>query len=338
MAKVRLADIAERVGVSTVTVHNALSGQKGVSDELRRQIIALADEMGYRQNTAAAKRERGRSLKNIGIIISEKYLAEYTTFYWKMYQEMALIATDKGCMTAVEILKHETEEKLILPKVVSEDTVEGLVIMGKISKEYIHFLKRGTGKPVIFLDFYDKELSADSVIADNFYGMYLMTEYLFEQGLRKMAYVGSIQATSSIMDRYCGFQKALWEHGEELPREWLIADRDEMGDIMFELPENLPEAFVCNCDLVAGKLILMLEERGIRVPEDISVVGFDNYLYPGFPDKHITSYEVNTKVMVRVALEKVLKRLRNPESGRGLDIVSGHIVEKESVKKADRGI
>ena len=71
MAKVRLADIAERVGVSTVTVHNALSGQKGVSDELRQQIVRLADEMGYRQNTAAAKREKGRGLRNIGIIISE---------------------------------------------------------------------------------------------------------------------------------------------------------------------------------------------------------------------------------------------------------------------------
>lgn len=125
-----------------------------------------------------------------------------------------------------------------------------------------------------------------------------------------MAYVGSIRAISSIMDRYCGFRKALWEHGVELP-----------------------EAFICNCDLVAGKLILMLEERGLKVSEDISVVGFDNYLYPGFPDKHITSYEVNTKTMVRVALEKVLKRLRAPEFGTGLDIISGHIVEKESVRK-----
>lgn len=338
MGKVRLADIAERIGVSTVTVHNALSGQKGVSDELRQQIIQLADEMGYRQNTAAAKREKGRSLKNIGIVISEKYLAEYTTFYWKMYQEMALTATDKNCMTSVEILKHEAEAKLILPRVVAEGTVEGLIIMGKISKRYIRFLKEATKMPIIFLDFYDKELAADSVIADNFYGMYLMTQYLFEQGLRKMAYVGSIQATSSIMDRYCGFQKALWENGEELPKEWLIEDRNEIGDIIIELPEKLPEVFVCNCDLVAGKLILMLEERRIRVPEDVSVVGFDNYLYPGFPDKRITSYEVNTKAMVKVALEKVLKRLKNPESGRGLDIISGHIVEKESVKKPDNGL
>lgn len=334
MAKVRLADIAEKIGVSTVTVHNALSGQKGVSDELRQRIIELADEMGYRQNTAAVKREKGRGLRNIGILISEKYLAEYTTFYWKMYQEMALIAVDKNCMTSVEILKHEIETGFILPRVVTEATVEGLIIMGMINKEYIRFLQKESRMPVIFLDFYDKELSVDSVIGDNFYGMYLMTEYLFEHGFSRMAYVGSIRATSSIMDRYCGFQKALWEHGVELPEEWLIEDRNEMGDIMFELPERLPEAFVCNCDLVAGKLILMLEERGLRVPEDISVVGFDNYLYPGFPDKHITSYEVNTKVMVRVALEKVLKRLRNPQSGRGLDIISGHIVEKESVRKA----
>lgn len=125
MAKVRLADIAERAGVSTVTVHNALSGQKGVSDELRRKIIGLAKEMGYRKN-AAVGRESGRGLKNIGILISEKYLAEYTTFYWKMYQEMALVAADKNCMTSVEILKHEAEDTLMLPRVVEENTVEGL--------------------------------------------------------------------------------------------------------------------------------------------------------------------------------------------------------------------
>lgn len=332
MGKVRLADIAEKAGVSTVTVHNALSGQKGVSDELRKKIVELAEEMGYRQNTAV-KREKGRSLKNIGILISERYLAEYTTFYWKMYQEMALVAVDKNCMTSVEILKHEAERILTLPRIVAEDTVEGLIVMGKIEKEYIRFLQREARMPVIFLDFYDKELAADAVIGDNFYGMYMMTEYLFEQGFKKMAYVGSIRATSSIMDRYCGFRKALWEHGMELQEEWLIEDRNEMGDIILELPEELPEAFVCNCDLVAEKLILMLEERGIRVPEDISVAGFDNYLYPGFPDKHITSYEVNTKTMVRVALEKVLKRLKNPESGTGLDVISGHIVVKESVRK-----
>ena len=195
-------------------------------------------------------------------------------------------------------------------------------------------MKKHTDVPVIFLDFYDKELAKDAVIADNFYGMYLMTGYLFEQGFTKMAYVGSIHVTSSIMDRYCGFYKAQLEHGQVLPEEWLIEDRDEKGvSINIKLPEHMPEAFVCNCDLTAGNLIVELEKQGYRVPEDISVVGFDNYLYPGFPDKKITSYEVNTQVMVKVALEKALKQIKNPASGRGLSVVSGKIVEKESVRK-----
>ena len=316
MGKVRMADIAAKVGVSTVTVHNALAGNKGVSDEMREKIQKVADELGYHQMTAAAKRERNKGgLHNIGVIISERYLATYTTFYWKMYQELALVATDKNCMAAVEILKWDMEENFILPRIQEENTVDALIVMGEISREYIHFMKKHTDMPVIFLDFYDKELAKDAVIADNFYGMYLMTEYLFEQGFTKMAYVGSIHATSSIMDRYCGFYKAQLEHGQILPEEWLIEDRDEKGSTHIKLE---------------------LEKQGYRVPEDISVVGFDNYLYPGFPDKKITSYEVNTLVMVKVALEKALKQIKNPDSGRGLSIVSGKIVEKESVQKSCR--
>lgn len=334
MGKVRMADIAKEVGVSAVTVHNALTGNKGVSDEMRQKIQKVADEMGYHQMSAAAKRERNKGgLRNIGVIISEKYLAAYTTFYWKMYQELALVATDKGCMAAVEILKHDMENNFILPRVQEEHTVDALVVMGEISRECIHFMKERTDVPVIFLDFYDKELANDAVITDNFYGMYLMTGYLFEQGFTKMAYVGSIHATSSIMDRYCGFYKAQLEHGQALPDEWLIEDRDEKGAMSIRLPEHMPEAFVCNCDLAAGMLIMELEKQGYRVPEDISVVGFDNYLYPGFPDKKITSYEVNTQAMAKVALEKALKQIKNPASGRGLSIVSGKIVEKESVRR-----
>lgn len=334
MGKVRMADIAQRIGVSTVTVHNALAGNKGVSDEMRQKILTAAEEMGYQQMTAAAKREKNKGgLRNIGVIISEKYLANYTTFYWKMYQELALIATDKNCMAAVEILKHEMEDELILPRIQEERTVDALIVMGEISRRYIHFMKQHTDMPIIFLDFYDKELANDAVITDNFYGMYLMTEYLFEQGFTKMAYVGSVNATSSIMDRYCGFYKSQLEHGCEVSKDWVIEDRDEKGAMNIEFPREMPEVFVCNCDLAAGMVIVELEKQGYRVPEDISVIGFDNYLYPGFPDKNITSYEVNMRAMAKVALEKALKQMKNPSSGRGLSIVSGKIIEKGSVRK-----
>ena len=86
MAKaVKLADIAERVGVSTVTVSKALSGQKGVSEEVREKIHSIAEELGYQQPSAARKSQNHKNF-NIGILISERFLVKYESFYWQMYQ------------------------------------------------------------------------------------------------------------------------------------------------------------------------------------------------------------------------------------------------------------
>ena len=95
MAKaVKLADIAERVGVSTVTVSKALSGQKGVSEEDREKIRSIAEELGYQQPSAAKKSQNQKSY-NIGILISERFLDKYESFYWQMYQAVATRATAK---------------------------------------------------------------------------------------------------------------------------------------------------------------------------------------------------------------------------------------------------
>ena len=88
MAKaVKLADIAEQVGVSTVTVSKALTGQKGVSEEMREKIKNLAEELGYR-SPSETKRQSAEKQYNIGVLIQEVYLDKYDSFYWKMYQEV----------------------------------------------------------------------------------------------------------------------------------------------------------------------------------------------------------------------------------------------------------
>ena len=97
--------------------------------------------------------------------------------------------------------------------------------------------------------------------------------------------------------------------------------------------ENMPTAFVCNSDLTASMVINQLEEQGYRVPEDFSVVGFDNYLFPGLCDVEITTYEVDIREMANKAIHVLLKKVSGERYKQGITIVEGRLVEKASVQQ-----
>lgn len=330
MQKVRLADIAQKVGVSTVTVHNALSGQKGVSEQLRARIWEQAEKMGYQPRTSAKKQSGQAQLAKIVVLVREQYAAQYTTFYWKMYEQMAAAAAGRACFTVIETVRREHEAAALLPEAVSDPSVAGIIVMGPFARGYLRSLRRQTDLPLVFLDYYDNDVARDAVVADNFHGAYLMTDHLLSQGVSRLAYVGSIHASGSIMDRYCGFRKALFEYRRDLPPEWLIEDRDSAGNIGFSLPEHLPQAFVCSSDLTAGMVMTRLGERGCRVPEDILVVGFENYCCPGSADLDITTYDVDTEAMAQLALERMLAKIADPRNGCALRTVNGHMICRRS--------
>ena len=112
--------------------------------------------------------------------------------------------------------------------------------------------------------------------------------------------------------------------------EILTADIEE--DLMI-LPTEMPTAFFCNCDLTAGKLIQKLRANGYRIPEDISVVGFDNYIYPGMCDVGITTYEVDQPEMAKQAVKRLIKRIEKTPCKYGTHVVEGNIVIKDSVRR-----
>lgn len=337
MAKaVKLADIASKLGVSTVTVSKALSGQKGVSESMREKIKKLADEMGYKQPSALRQEKPSKSY-NIGVLVSEQYLDKYDSFYWKMYQCVATKAVQHECFTMLEVITRENEKEIKLPKIVVERKVDGLVIVGRLNSTYLKTLQDDAGMPSVYLDFYDTTSSNDAVISNSYYGSYLLTNYLFEKGHTKIAYVGTLLFTGSITDRYFGYAKSMMEHGVSIRDEWVIPDRDMQYGVInlegkLEKLEEKPTAYVCNSDLTASMLIKQLEDRGYRIPEDISVVGFDNYLYPGLCDVDITTYEVDMKEMARKTIHILLKKMNGEHYKQGISIVEGHLVEKNSVK------
>lgn len=334
MAKksVRLSDIAEKLDVSTVTVSNALAGQKGVSEELRERIRQTAVEMGYRPKAAPVA--AARKIFNVGVIISEKYLGEYPSYYWKVYQEFSLMAGTCNCVILFETLRHESERTLTPPLFAVEQKIQGLVVIGEISSLYLQSLRERTALPMVFVDFTKRSIPVPSVMANNFYGMYQMVSYLIHYGHREIAYVGNTRATNSIMDRYFGYCKALMENGIPVNPDWVLDDRTVEGQIEeLQLPKRMPTAFACNCDLTASVVTNQLVKCGYRVPQDISIVGFDNYLYDGLCDVKITTYEVNLKEMVRYALETIIAMANTGKPSGDMMFVSGRIVEKESVLK-----
>lgn len=333
--KVKMADIAAKLNISTVTVSKALTDQKGVSEELREKIKLLANQMNYRHPSSY---RNGRSVKsyNIGIIIPDKYLGKYESFYWKLYQKVATEAVQKECFTMLEVISTEDEGKQELPKLIKEKRVDGAILLGKPGNGYVRKLKTDGSVPVVCLDFFDESNHFDSVISDGFYGTYILTNYLFEMGHEDIAYVGTLMFTGSITDRYFGYCKSMLEHGRKVPDEWVMDDRDwETGDVAsfkLKFPERMPTAFVCNCDLTASNVIKSLKEIGYSVPDDISVVGFDNFIYPGLCDIRITTYEVDTREMARTSISMLLSRMENKALKPVIKVIDGHIVYKDSVK------
>lgn len=330
--KVKLEDIAEKLDVSIVTVSNALKGKKGVSSEMRERILAAAEKMGY-QSTLREKKDHNSYI--IGVAVAEKYVKEFPSFYMDIYQRIAGEAVKKGHLTVLEVVTAEKESMERPFEPFLEKKTAGLILIGELKKEYIRALRRNYDIPIICVDYYDVYEDIDYIVADGFGGMSRMTEFLLEQGYRDLMFVGTPTATKNITDRYLGYCKALEKAGIEDAQERVLPDRDFVnGDyrIDFELPERLPEAFVCNCDKTAGILIEKLSGFGICVPDDVSVVGFDDYnaQLPG--DLKLTTYENDEKAIAQISMNMMLRRIEGGRHAAGVRIVEGSVVPGNTVK------
>lgn len=326
---VTMRDIAAKLGISVVSVSKAFSGQRGVSPELRRKILKTAETMGYKYGTEAKKKKALSG--NIGIIVAERYMSE-NSFYFKFMRGISTALQQRKHYAFFHTLTSVNEEKAVLPDIFFHQRVDGIIILGQIADKYIRAVL-DTGIPVVFLDFYNQLTAESCVVGDSFYAAYELTNYLIDNGHREIAFVGNIHATSSIQDRYLGYAKSLIEHNIRLSDYYLISDRKaDTGEfIPLELPVVMPTAFVCNCDEAAGRLMALLSERGYRVPEDISVTGFDNSVYSSITVPNITTFEVNTEKMSAIAVDALLSKINTPSENIGMIQVKGRIVFKDSV-------
>ncbi len=333
MAKaVRMSDIAERLHVSIVTVSKALAGKDGVSEELRQEILQLAEEMGYENKKA--KPVAAAKTYTLGIVTSYRYIEKGQSFYWNLYERILFYLAQTGHIGILEVVNDTAEQNCQVPRLVQEERVDGVIVMGNFSKAYRNMLAE-TEIPLVVLDAFDARYHRDSVISDGYYGMYTMVDYLLQMGHRNIVFVGSVNATSSITDRYYGYCRAMREAGVTVTEDHILPDRDAEGKVTVSLERlsELPTAFACNCDVTAYVLLNALKEKGIRVPEDVSVVGFDDYILADLVVPSLTTYAIDVDHMAKVSAQQLIRRIQNPEAEVRRIVVSGKLMIRESVQK-----
>ncbi len=330
--KVTLQMIAQRAGVSVVTVSNVLSGKKGASDQVRNLILALAEETGY-QKSALKEKEKGRAYR-FGVLIAERYVKEYLSFYMHIYKEIAQEAAKHNSLTIMEVIDEAQESTADQVYRFADEEIDGLLIIGEMSPLFVDRVRESAHVPVVGVDFYDVDKDMDFIISDSFRGMQKATERLIQFGHRDIVFVGTPTATNSIMDRYMGYCKALLLN--HIDNTSLICDRSEDGyssEIEFQLPLKLPSAFVCNCERTTGILIEKLRERGVRIPEDVSIVAFDRFLDEYPEELEVTTYEIDENALARISVTILIKRISGKGKPTGIRMVNGALKDGNTVKR-----
>ena len=322
-----MKDIADRLNITVMSVSKALSGKEGVSEDLRKKILATADELGYKKTSA-----NGNSVsKNIGILVTERRM-DSNVSYMSIQQPLISYLSQLNYYGITEIISDETEHLLIKPKIIKEKKVSALIVLGQMEDSYIKMLK-STKLPCIFINYmYDQE-NEDGIVSDDLYGGFTLAEYLIGKGCKSIGFVGNRLFTEMIMDRYLGILKAVLHRGLHMPDSYVIPDVNEYGEEQsLFLPETMPDAFICNDCRVAYKLIHQLEGLEYDVPEKISVAAFDDGIFADIGIPKLTTYSVDYNKMAMMAAESIVMKLENPNYHVGKKVILGKVVERDSVK------
>lgn len=338
--KVTMKDIANRLGISINAVSIALNDKVGVSDEMRIEILRTADEMGYINQ----KRKYLSVFSKTNIcVLMQNYYADTGHFYSIVLRSIVEQAKVFGFFS---ILNYFDDQKLELPECIVDRKVSGVIVVGKISDDNLMLLKR-TGIPIVLVDFTSLYAPCDCILTHNKQGGYMMTNYVIRKGYKKIGFFGDLSYSLSFEDRYMGYRQSLINNhivnDNELIQymntysftegiENYVLNNDIQGIMNILKSKELPEVLICANDSNAFIVILALTQLGIRVPEDIGVVGFDDTPLCIKSIPQITTIQVQKELMGQVAVSKLIDLIHRKESVTMTQLLSVKIIERDSLR------
>lgn len=338
--KVRMKDIADRLGVSINAVSIALNEKQGVSDEMRLEILRTADEMGYINQ----KRQYLSVFSKTNIcVLMQSYYADTGHFYSIVLRSIVEQAKVFGYFS---ILNYFEDNNFVVPECIVERKAAGILIVGKISDINLMTLKR-IGIPIVLVDFTSLCTPCDCVLTHNRQGGYMLGNYIIQKGYKEIGFFGDLDYSFSFQDRYLGYREALIQNqivSKENVDEYIQTHSylkgieehilsNNITKIINILSRNkLPKVLLCANDSNAFAVILALTQMGYKIPEEIGVVGFDDTPLCEKSVPKITTVQVQKELMGQVAVSNLIDRIHRNDNTPMTLLLSVKIVERDSFK------
>ncbi|MBD3941801.1 LacI family DNA-binding transcriptional regulator [Microbacterium sp. NEAU-LLC] len=332
----RLQDVAERAGVSMKTVSNVVRNYAHVSPQMRERVQRAIDELGYKPNVMARRLATGRT----GLIALA--FADVGIPY---FAELARVASRAAQSYGYRVLLEETDATLDGERALMASSEAGLVdgmLFQPSAMSSSEIAQHRSDIPIVLLGETPAPLTIDRVMIDNVAAAREITRHMIEPGRRRIAFVGhearALSETSR--QRILGYQEALQDAGITPDPGLLVATdsvsaADAVDAVRRALDDGLDaDGIVCRDDLAALGTLRALQERGIRVPLDVAVTGWDDTRLSAVTFPSLTTVSPDLPALVGRALELLIERIEGYDGVGRHEIVPHRIVTRESAPAA----
>lgn len=286
-----IKDIAGRLNLSKSTVSRALRDSYDVNPETRARVLSLVKELNFEPNVFA-KGLREQKTFNIGVIIPSFQIPFYSVAVGGIHK----VLSEAGYNVMTSQTNEAYESELISVNSFLKSKVDGMLISFSANTNKFDHIRQvaDKGLPVVMFNRVAADVDLPSVTVDDYKGAYEAVEYLISRGGRNIAYISGPKSPLLSQRRKQGFLDCMKAYGLASREEWIIESDFSVAGGMKAAEEILkletrPDSLFCICDSVAIGAMIAIKRRGIRIPEDVSIMGFTNDFFSGFVDPALTT-------------------------------------------------
>lgn len=340
--KITMSDIARQSGVSLSTVSLVLNDKPGLPQETRQRVINVARELGYETRSVMPVAIKPVSLQTIGMLV-KRAQGDSAPPSSNIFFSHVIAGIEAGCrMENISLLYStlvvdENNNSIEVPRLIHDTRVDGIMLVGNYVDQQISAALHQRNIPVVLIEAYSCSGEYDSVIIDNEEGAYQAVAHLIRQGHRHIAFVGSFpDSRISFRYRRQGYCKALADFGifDTYFANCRHNNREEViratRDLLITNPQ-VTAIFGCN-DEVSIIAMHGILQAGKRVPQDISIIGFDDSSSAENCIPPLTTIHVDKVGMGRLAVQLMINRAENPDQGYVTMHLHTSLVERQSVR------